>query len=74
MNNGSEDIKSLMVPGPTANIEAARVEFGDVPAGELTEHRNIPSGVYRYAAYEYTLDRINFLRSIVENTETTATR
>jgi len=58
MNNGSEGINSLMglFPGPAANIKAARVEFGDVPAGELTEYRNIPSGVHRYAAYEYTLD------------------
>ena len=58
VNSGSEDIKGLSVlfPGPTADAEATRVGFGDVPAGQTTEYRNVPSEVYRYAAYEYTLD------------------
>jgi hypothetical protein len=58
VNSGSTDIKglSILFPGSTADAEATRVEFGDVPVGQTTEYRNVPSGVYRYAAYEYTLD------------------
>ena len=58
VNSGSEDIKGLKVlfPGPTADAEATRVVFGDVPTGQTTEYRYVPSGVYRYAAYEYSLD------------------
>lgn len=61
VNSGNQDITHLTVlfPGPTSNAEAARVEFGDIPAGETTEYQNVPAGVYRYAAYEYTLvDRV----------------
>jgi hypothetical protein len=58
VNSGNQDITGLIVlfPGPTADAEATRVEFGDVPAGKTTEYRSVPGGVYRYAAYEYTLD------------------
>ncbi len=56
-NSGREDIKNLAVlfPGNTANSEAVHVEFGDVPAGTTTGYREVPSGVYAYAAYRYTL-------------------
>ena len=52
VNSGSTDIMGLTVlfPGSTA------VEFGDVPAGHTTEYQDVPSGVYRYAAYRYMLD------------------
>jgi hypothetical protein len=58
MNSGDNDITGLYVlfPGPTADSTAIRVEFGDIAAGETTEYRDVPSGVYGYAAYEYTLD------------------
>jgi hypothetical protein len=46
----------VLFPGPSSDAEATRVEFGDIPAGQTTEYRNVPSGVYRYAAYEYILD------------------
>ncbi len=57
-NIGKEDIHDLAVlfPGATSSAAASRVEFGDVRAGETTEYREAPSGVYRYAAYEYTLE------------------
>ena len=57
-NSGTTDIVGLVVlfPGPSADAEASRVEFGDIAAGQTTEYRNVPSGVYRYAAYEYMLD------------------
>ncbi len=55
-NSGSVDIKGLSVlfPGKTADAEAVRVEIGDVAAGETSEYRVVPSGVYRYAAYIYS--------------------
>ena len=57
-NSGNTDIIGLVVlfPGPSADAEASKVEFGDIPAGQTSEYRNVPGGVYRYAAYEYILD------------------
>ncbi len=49
----------MLFPGKTADAEAVRVEFGDVPAGGTTGYRDVPSGVYPYAAYQYRLgDRV----------------
>jgi len=55
-NAGSVDIKDLRVlfPGTSFDAPATRVAFGDVPAGGVTGYRSVPSGVYRYAAYEYS--------------------
>lgn len=57
-NSGNIDIVDLMVlfPGPTWDAEAIRVEFGNILAGQTSEYRDVPSGVYSYAAYKYTLD------------------
>ena len=57
-NSGDTDIVGLVVlfPGSSPNAEASRVEFGNIPAGQTSEYQNVPSGVYRYAAYEYVLD------------------
>lgn len=56
-NTGDEDIQGLVVLFPDTDPSAtARIEFGDVVAGETTEYMTVPGGVYRYAAYEYTLD------------------
>jgi hypothetical protein len=48
-NEGQEDIHGLSVIFPESEV----VEFGDVPAGTVTEYRHVPGGVYEYAAYEY---------------------
>jgi len=58
MNSGRQAIRGLVVlfPGLRAESPATRVEFGDVPAGGMTEYENAPTGVYGYAAYEYTVD------------------
>ncbi|WP_374687040.1 hypothetical protein [Promineifilum sp.] len=56
-NAGAEDIYDLIIlfPGETP-AETARIAFGNVAAGETTAYQAVPHGVYRYAAYEYTLD------------------
>jgi hypothetical protein len=56
-NSGTSDITGLIVlfPGPTDDAPATRIEFGDIPAGKTTQYRSVPGGVYRYAAFEYTL-------------------
>ncbi len=68
VNSGNQDIAGLivLVPGPTADAEAVRVAFGDVPAGKTTAYRDVPSGVYRYAAYEYTLHSRLVAQAVVD--------
>ncbi len=67
-NSGTKDLKGLSVlfPGPTADSQAIRVNFGDVPAGTSTSYQSVPSGVYRYAAYEYTLDGREISQPVVD--------
>lgn len=58
-NSGNTDIKGLVVVSPAGqgwDARISRIEFGDLPAGQTSEYQNAPSGVYRYAAYEYVLD------------------
>ncbi len=57
-NSGGQAIRGLVVlfPGLRAESQATRIEFGNIPAGGTTEYENAPTGVYRYAAYEYTVD------------------
>ena len=57
-NSSNVEIAELVIlfPGPTWDSEASRVEFGTIPAGQTTNYVDVPSGVYRYAAYEYTLN------------------
>ncbi len=49
VNTGPEDLIALAVIFPGSR----RIGFGDVAAGETSEYRGVPGGVYRYAAYEY---------------------
>ena len=67
-NAGRVDIAGLTVlfPGPTADAEAIRVEFGNVPAGKTTDYRSVPRGVYRYAAYEYGIDGRSVEQPVVD--------
>ena len=58
-NSGDTDITGLVVVFPAGqgwDAGISRIEFGDLPAGQTSEYQNVPSGVYRYAAYEYILD------------------
>jgi hypothetical protein len=52
VNTGHRDIVGLVVLFPPSR----RVEFGNVAAGQASGYREVPDGVYRYAAYEYAAD------------------
>ncbi len=67
-NNSDTDILDLVVlfPGLDGNSEANRVEFGDIKAGQTTEYKDVPSGVYKYAAYEYTLDKHSVSQFVID--------
>jgi hypothetical protein len=68
LNAGNVDIQDLTVlfPGPTADALARRVVFGDVSAGEMTEYSSVPDGVYRYAAYEYSVAGHPAIQAVVD--------
>lgn len=51
INNGSVPIKNLVVLFPQT-----RIEFGDVPAATTTKYKEAPTGVFRYAAYQFEVD------------------
>jgi hypothetical protein len=68
VNGGSADIKGLTVlfPGVTSTAEATQVSFGDVAVGETTAYRDVPSGVYRYAAYTYLLEGKTVTQPVID--------
>jgi len=51
INNGDYLITDLIVVFPKDQLE-----FGDIKAGAITEYKDVPNGVYRYAAYKYELN------------------
>lgn len=50
-NKGSSDLQDLTVRFPRG-----RVEFGNVPAGQISGYRLVFGGVYRFPAYSFTVD------------------
>jgi len=68
VNEGRADIKGLAVlfPGATAMAEATQIPFGDVAVGETTAYREVPSGVYRYAAYMYLLEGKTVTQPVID--------
>jgi len=50
-NAGPEPIVGLTVYSP-----GSQVEFGTIAPGATSEHRVMPGGVYRYAAFRFTHD------------------
>lgn len=67
-NSSNADIMGLVVlfPGPNWDSEASRVEFGNIAAGQTSEYREIPGGVYKYAAYEYTLNGHTVMQPVTD--------
>ena len=43
-----------------------RIEFGDVPGGTTTEYRDVPQGVYRYAAYDVEVNGQKYQQPVVD--------
>ncbi len=43
-----------------------RIEFGDVPGGATTEYRDVPQGVYRYAAYNVEVNGQTYEQPVVD--------
>ncbi len=56
-NSGSTDFVALQVlfPGVKPDTGATKIDFGDIPAGQTSTYLEVPSGVYRYAAYSYRI-------------------
>ena len=67
-NSGSSDITGLMVlfPGSSPEAEATKIEFGDLPAGQTSTYRSVPSGVYAYAAYSYRLENREVTQAVTD--------
>lgn len=67
-NAGAENIKNLVVlfPGEFSTSLAVRVEFGDVPAGSISNYVIASRGVYRYAAYEYESGGQRILQPVMD--------
>jgi len=60
-NQGSSDLQDLVVRFPNG-----RVEFGDVPAGQISGYRLVFGGVYRDAAYEFTVYGEHFIQPVID--------
>ena len=68
-NSGDTDIEGLVVIFPAGygwDAGIIRIEFGDILAGQTSEYQNVPSGVYRYAAYNYVLDGNVVRQSVID--------
>jgi hypothetical protein len=57
-NTGSSDIQGLVVyfPGLHPEAEATKINYGDLKAGQTSAYQDVPTGVYAYAAYAYSLE------------------
>jgi len=60
-NVGPSDLQDLTVRFPNG-----RVEFGDVPSGQISGYRFVFGGVYQYAAYEYTVDGEHVIQPVID--------
>ena len=66
-NVGSEAIDNLTVVLPSNDpFRPTRIAFGNVGVGEVTAYHSITSGVYRYAAYEYTREGHTIYQSVTD--------
>lgn len=43
-----------------------RIAFGDVPGGTTTEYREVPQGVYRYAAYDVEVNGQSYEQPVID--------
>lgn len=66
-NVGDTNIQNLtiVVPGTTTAV-LTRINFGNIDSGQITEYKPIPGGVYRFSAYEYTLDGETVFQEVMD--------
>jgi len=60
-NRGSGDLQDLTVRFPRGSVE-----FGDVPAGQISGYRLVFGGVYQYAAYDITVDGERISQPVID--------
>ena len=60
-HNGGAAVEKLVVIFPEG-----RVEFGPIQPGETTEYKEVPGGVYAYAAYETTIDGKLYQQPVID--------
>ena len=66
-NVGDTNIQDLtiVVPGTTTAV-LTRINFGNIDSGQTTEYQMVPGGVYRFSAYEYTLDGETVFQAVMD--------
>lgn len=66
-NVGDTNIQdfTIVVPGTTTAV-LTRINFGNIDSGQITEYKPIPGGVYRFSAYEYTLDGETVFQAVMD--------
>lgn len=65
-NVGDTNIQDLTIVFPGTITAVTSINFGSVESGQITEYQLIPGGVYRYAAYEYTLSDETIYQAVVD--------
>ena len=60
-NRGSSDLQDLTLIFPSGVVE-----FGDVPAGQISGYRLVFGGVYDYAAYEIIADGKRISQPVID--------
>lgn len=61
INDGTYLITDLKIVFPKDQLE-----FGDIKAGATTEYKDVPNGVYRYAAYKYRLNGKEITQPVID--------
>lgn len=56
---------TIVVPGTTTAV-LTRINFGNIDSGQITEYKPIPGGVYRFSAYEYSLDGETVFQGVMD--------
>ena len=66
-NVGDTNIQDLtiVVPGTTTAV-LTRINFGNIDSGQTTEYQTVPGGVYRFSAYEYTVDGETVFQAVMD--------
>lgn len=61
INSGSSSIGDLVILFPKD-----RIDFGDLSAGATSTYRSIPNGVFRYAAFQASVDGLTINQPVID--------